>query len=112
MNTADIQARASAALASVLDPESGLGLVDMGLVERVQATEGRIEVDLLTTSAACPMAGLIVEEAEAALAEALGPGWAVAVRIVDEPEWHPGRLSAAAREQLGWTDEDEAALAR
>lgn len=100
-----------AVLARVIDPESGLNIVDMGLVAGLDAEAEPVQVRLIMTSAACPMAGLIAEQAQAELEAALGPHRHAEVQVVDEPHWHPRRLSAAARAQLGWTDADIDALA-
>jgi metal-sulfur cluster biosynthetic enzyme len=110
---AALRERAMAALASVIDPESGLDIVAMGLVVAVDVTDdgsaqtgtAAVHVDLVMTSAACPMAGLIAEDAEAALLEAFGPDSSVEVNLVNEPHWHPGLMSAEARASMGWDDD-------
>jgi metal-sulfur cluster biosynthetic enzyme len=91
-----------AALERVIDPESGLNIVDMGLVEALHDDADALRLDLIMTSAACPMAGLIAEDAEAALHPLAGPGRGVVVQVLDTPAWHPERLSAFGREQMGW----------
>ena len=96
-----------AALERVIDPESGINIVDMGLVEGLRDDADAVALDLIMTSAACPMAGLIAEDAEAELQAAVGADKAVQVQVHDEPAWHPSRLSPAAREQLGWDPENE-----
>lgn len=100
------QAAAWAALAEVLDPETGLDIVAMGLVARLErdGDPGPVALDLVMTSAACPMAAMLADDAEAALAAALGPATPVVVRQVQTPAWHPGRMTAAARAALGWDD--------
>lgn len=96
-----------AALQRVIDPESGVNIVDMGLVQGLRCDAQAVALDLIMTSAACPMAGLIAEDAEAELQAAASPGQAVWVQVLDEPAWHPNRLSAAGRAQLGWEPDDE-----
>lgn len=59
-----------AALGEVLDPEIGESIVDLGLVERIEVRAGRVEVLLVPTSATCPMAELLVEDATAAVQRA------------------------------------------
>jgi metal-sulfur cluster biosynthetic enzyme len=95
------------ALERVIDPESGLNIVDMGLVQALHDDVDALRLQLIMTSAACPMAGLIAEDAEAALQAAAGPDRTVEVQVLDEPAWHPERLSPAGREQLGWRPDDE-----
>lgn len=96
-----------AALERVIDPESGLNIVDMGLVQGLQADAGAVRLQLVMTSAACPMASMIAEQAEDALRAALAPGARVEVEVLDAPAWTPERLSPAAREQMGWDPDDE-----
>lgn len=95
-----------AALQRVLDPESGLNIVDMGLVQGLQVDADAVRLQLIMTSAACPMAGLIAEDAEAELQAAAGVDCAVSVEVLDTPAWSPERLSPAGREQLGWDPDD------
>jgi metal-sulfur cluster biosynthetic enzyme len=79
--------------------------IDLGEEGSAQPGQGSVRVDLVMTSAACPMAGLIAEDAEAELAEALGPERSVEVNLVNEPPWHPGRMSPEARASMGWDDD-------
>lgn len=89
-------------LRTVMDPEVGENVVELGLVYRVQCTPGRVEVDLTMTSPACPMAGSIAEEAEHAVRDACTEAREVQVEIVFDPPWTPERMSDAARNRFGW----------
>lgn len=97
-----LQAAAWQALARVLDPEIGLDIVALGLVYGVQVRDGRVQVRMTMTSAACPMGDMIVDDAQAALARVLPPGVEADITLVWDPPWSPARMSAAARESLGW----------
>lgn len=90
------------ALRQVLDPEAGLNVVDLGLVYRIDVAEGLVQVDLTMTTAACPMADLIVDQAHDAIAAAVPPDTAIELQLVWEPPWTPERMSDLAREQFGW----------
>ena len=90
------------ALRTVMDPEVGENVVELGLVYRVQCTPGRVEVDLTMTSPACPMAGSIAEEAGHAVRDACAEAREVQVEIVFDPPWTPERMSDAARNRFGW----------
>ncbi|MDR3212477.1 MAG: metal-sulfur cluster assembly factor [Azoarcus sp.] len=91
-----------AALRQVSDPEIGINIVDLGLIYRITLKPEAVEVDMTTTSPACPMGAMLVEEAEAALSNILPPGYRVDVRRVWEPPWTPERMSDSARVCLGW----------
>jgi metal-sulfur cluster biosynthetic enzyme len=97
--------RALRALATVIDPEIGENIVDLGLVERLTLDGTRVALSLVLTSPTCPMGGAIADDAQRALQEAL-PGREVRVDEAQDVAWTPQRLSAAARERLGWNDAD------
>lgn len=85
----------------MLDPELGISVVDLGLVYRLEADAGAIDVDLTMTTPACPLGEHIARQAEARLAALPGVTHAT-VRLVWEPPWTAERMSPAAREALGW----------
>jgi len=89
------------ALRDVLDPELGLDVVDLGLVYRLETVDGAVELDLGMTAPSCPFGDELARDARRALL--LVPGVTDArVRIVLDPPWDPGRMSADARRLLGW----------
>ena len=91
------------ALRQVDDPEAGMNIVDLGLVYDVAVTAAAIQVDLTMTSAACPLADLIIERVRAVIGGIVPEGTAVEVRLVWDPPWTPDRMSGIAREHFGWT---------
>lgn len=93
-----------AALRTVVDPEVGVNIVDLGLIYRVAVEAERVTVDMTMTSPACPMGEMLVDEVEAALKKALPKGWEYAIEMVWEPAWSPARMSAAAKAELGWDE--------
>jgi metal-sulfur cluster biosynthetic enzyme len=91
------------ALRSVLDPEAGMNIVDLGLVYGIEpGDEGGVRIRLTMTSAACPLADMIVAQVHDALAGALGTATPVTVEMVWDPPWTPERMSDFAREHFGW----------
>lgn len=90
------------ALAEVVDPEMSLDIVALGLIYGVTAAEREVVVTMTMTSAACPVAELIVADIEERLAAQWGDDMAVRVAIVWEPPWSPERMSAGARSAMGW----------
>lgn len=92
----------TAALRTVIDPEIGENIVDLGLVYRVSAGEQGIEIDLTMTSPACPMGEMILDDIERSLDGVVPDGVAVRLHLVWEPPWHPGMILPEAKVRLGW----------
>ena len=90
------------ALRQVMDPEAGMNIVDLGLVYGIETGDAGVQVQMTITSAACPMADLIVGDAHAALAGTLPPGTPVEIEMVWDPPWTPDRMSGLARDHFGW----------
>lgn len=99
---AEWSAPIATALREVVDPEIGLSIVDLGLVYGVGAGAGWCDVQLTMTSAACPLGDLIVADATAALAAVLPARTQIDVALVWDPPWTPERMSAGARQRMGW----------
>ena len=92
----------TAALETVVDPEVAMNIVDVGLVYGAIVKDGRLDVDVTMTSAACPVADVILADIEDALDRALPPDLKIHVELVWEPPWTPERMSARARRFMGW----------
>lgn len=99
---ADLEARIAEALRRVVDPEMALDIVDLGLVYGVEVGEGAVKVDITMTSAACPVAELIVDDVVRELTDLLGAETKVDCELVWEPPWSPQRMSRRARSAMGW----------
>lgn len=97
-----LQAPILAALRSVVDPEMALNIVDVGLVYRVTVDAARVHVLMTMTSAACPVADVILEDVQDALDRVLPPEYAVEVELFWDPPWTSERLSPRARAFMGW----------
>lgn len=91
-----------AALRRVVDPEMALDVVSLGLIYGVAATDASVKVTLTMTSAACPVAELIIDDIADELLRALGEGVHVDCDLVWDPPWSPERMGAAARSAMGW----------
>ncbi len=89
-------------LRSVIDPELGINIVDLGLVYDVHVGENRIEVDMTLTNPGCPMVGMIAAEVEQAVRTAFEEMDDVEVSLVWDPPWTLERLSETAKQQLGY----------
>jgi metal-sulfur cluster biosynthetic enzyme len=90
------------ALRQVDDPEAGMNIVDLGLVYAVEVGAAAVRVDLTMTTAACPMADLILGQARDVIEAIVPPGTTVDVQLVWDPPWTPDRMTGVAREHFGW----------
>jgi len=79
-----------------------MNIVDLGLVYGVDLTPQRVEVRMTMTTPACPMGGLIVDEARDAVQALLPHGAEAEVRLVWDPSWTPELMSPSAKEAFGW----------
>lgn len=98
MNEADILET----LKTVLDPEIGVNIVDLGLIYQVEIRPEEVYIQLTMTTPACPLHGVITHDMDKALRQAfpnLGP---MTIELVWDPPWSPERMSPAAKRQLGW----------
>ena len=91
------------ALRQVEDPEAGMNIVDLGLVYGIEVSAGRVDVEMTMTTAACPMADMIVDQARDAIAAIVPEGTAIDVRLVWDPPWTPDKMTGIAKGHFGWT---------
>jgi metal-sulfur cluster biosynthetic enzyme len=90
------------ALRAVIDPEMAIDIVALGLVYGIEASPGRVALRMTMTSAACPVAGIIMEDIVATLQGRFGAALAVDVELAWDPPWTPERMSESARDAMGW----------
>lgn len=93
-------------LKTVFDPEIPVNIVDLGLIYSCTITpieEGgkTIDVNMSMTAPGCGMGSVLKADVESKLAR-LPEVKAVNVQIVFDPPWNPGRMSEAAKLQLGF----------
>lgn len=90
------------ALQHVVDPEIAMSIVDVGLVYGITVTPGRLHMLLTMTSAACPVADSIVDDATAALETVAPAEMVVDVELVWDPPWTTDRMSERGKAFMGW----------
>jgi metal-sulfur cluster biosynthetic enzyme len=90
------------ALRQVDDPEAGMNIVDLGLVYSVEVGAASVKVEMTMTTAACPMAQMLTEQARSVLVGIVPEGTAVEVRLVWDPPWTPDKMTGIAKEHFGW----------
>ena len=79
-----------------------MNIVDLGLVYAVAVSEGRVRVEMTMTTPACPVADMLVSQAQAAVAAIVPAGTAVDVDLVWDPIWNPSMMTGIAKEHFGW----------
>ncbi|HWX55625.1 MAG TPA: putative Fe-S cluster assembly protein SufT [Verrucomicrobiae bacterium] len=91
-------------LKTVYDPEIPVNVVDLGLIYECQImpVEGghKLDVKMTMTAPGCGMGGILKADIERKLSK-LPTIQQVNVDVVLDPPWHPGKMSEAARLQLG-----------
>jgi probable FeS assembly SUF system protein SufT len=99
-------------LRTVYDPEIPVNVVDLGLIYecKIEPVEGgnRIDMKMTMTAPGCGMADVLKSDIQRKLST-LPTVKELHVEVVFDPPWHPGRMTEAARLQLG-LDLDPAAF--
>lgn len=92
------------ALESVIDPELGIDIVNLGLIYDVSLDdEGVAHVEMTFTSMGCPMGPQLINGVKNALGE-LPEVKDVEVNIVWNPPWGKDKMSRFAKMALGVHD--------
>ncbi|MDF2764496.1 MAG: hypothetical protein K0S81_1490 [Rhodospirillales bacterium] len=86
-------------LGSVLDPETGLSVVDLGLIRELREADGALHVRMTLTHESCPLGVFILDSVRIALAP-LCPDARPAVELSFDPPWTPDRITPAGRAAL------------
>lgn len=86
-------------LNGVIDPELGIGIVDLGLVYGVAIQNGVATVTMTLTSMGCPMGPEIMRRVQAEMARYPDVN-TVTVDFVWSPLWTPDRIEPSLRSML------------
>ncbi len=80
-------------LRTVVDPELGVNIVDLGLIYGVEVNENDVVVKLTLTSPACPLGAVIQAQAHQAVKKL---PWVKEVKIdlVWTPRWDPKKMAS------------------
>ena len=91
-----------AAISTVIDPEAGMNLVDLGLIYDVALDDDRVTITMTMTTPACPVGDYLVDAVRDAIAARYPTLASVEVVVTFDPPWTPDRMSDAARAKFGW----------
>lgn len=90
-----------AAIKTVIDPELGINIVDLGLIYDVQVEDsGNVTIKMTLTTPGCPLHDSIINGVKYAV-QYLEEVNRVNVEVVWEPAWSPERLSIEGKRMLG-----------
>jgi metal-sulfur cluster biosynthetic enzyme len=89
-------------LMEVYDPEIGLNVVDLGLINEINFLEAdkMIRVEMTLTTEFCPMGESITDDVRQTLSD-LFTGYFVEVNLVFDPPWTPEMMTAEGKTFLG-----------
>lgn len=88
-------------LRTVVDPELGVNIVDLGLIYGIEVKDNDVEIKLTLTSPACPLGAVIQAQAHSAVKRL---PWVknVKVDLVWSPRWDPRTMASEdAKMELG-----------
>ncbi len=88
-------------LKEVIDPETGVNIVSLGLIYDLKLINQKIFIKMTMTTPACPMVGYLVDMTRERL-ELMPEVTDVNITLVWEPVWSAMMMSEDARKQLGW----------
>ena len=87
-------------LKTVIDPEIGINIVDLGLVYTINLIENKsIGIEMTLSTPACPLGDVIISNVEQVLQRAY-LDYSISVNLVWEPEWNPKMVSPEGKETL------------
>lgn len=90
------------ALQTVIDPEFGVDLVNLGLIYGLKlTTDGTAVVRMTLTTMGCPISAVLQQMINSALLKVTGVE-KVQIEMVWDPAWTPERMSRLARITLGF----------
>ncbi len=96
-----IRSKVIEVLQKVFDPEIPVNIYELGLIYLIECDpEGAVYIRMTLTSPSCPVAGTLPPEVETRVRSVAGVK-SVKVDLVWEPPWEPGKMTEAARLQLG-----------
>lgn len=88
-------------LKTVIDPELGVNIIDMGLVYEIQYKEEEgLKITMTLSTPGCPMGDVIFSNVEEVIKNKY-PDMKVEVKLTWEPKWTPDFLTPDGKKALG-----------
>ena len=92
------------ALKTVIDPEIGESVIDLGLIYGIEVVDNRVNVIFTMTSLSCPMSEMLVDDISGAIEKVVPEGGEFILTLASDPPWDPSLISLEAKERLGWDE--------
>ncbi len=102
-NGENLVAQVKEALRTVLDPELGYNIVDLGFVYDVSIDGDAAHITMTATSRGCPAAAFLKEGVADRALQVEGVA-SVDVTMTFEPPWQPSMISPEAKASLGFAE--------
>ena len=100
--TDSLQDRMIQALQTVIDPELGIDLVNLGLIYNVEIDDhGKATIQMTLTTMGCPISKVLQQMIKSALMK-VEEVTDVEVQLVWYPVWSPDKMSRLAKITLGY----------
>jgi ring-1,2-phenylacetyl-CoA epoxidase subunit PaaD len=96
---AELESRIWEALGSVEDPELPISVTDLGMIDRVDVSEGRVRITMVPTYSACPAIDVMRQDIQTRVKTL--PGVAdVSVELSFARPWTMDRMTGRGKERL------------
>jgi metal-sulfur cluster biosynthetic enzyme len=96
----DLETQIVESLRSVIDPELGINIVDLGLVYDVRVEDRTVHIDYTLTTMGCPIGPMIEAQIQQLLKDIDGVD-DLQAELVFSPPWTPDKMSEEAKAALG-----------
>jgi metal-sulfur cluster biosynthetic enzyme len=87
-------------LGTVMDPELGVAITDLGLIYSVEVEDGTVRVVMTTTTPLCPLGAYLEKQIRRRLMK-ISSVEHVVIELVHDPLWRPDMMNETARRALG-----------
>jgi FeS assembly SUF system protein len=86
---------------TVYDPEIPVNIYDLGMIYKIETTEGDVTIDMTFTAPNCPAADFILEDVRMKVESVEGVK-SVNINLVFDPPWDKDMMSEEAQLELGF----------
>jgi len=89
-------------LKTVVDPEIGINIVDLGLIYKIEIKDDVVNIDMTLTVPGCPLASMLTQVAKQRV-EMMDEVKKANINLVWEPKWTPSMASDEVKKRFGIT---------